>query len=206
MVLADVAFVSAEMVYYDKKTDFTKCCRQNDQLIFDQKNSWLPSALEKLESYMPNSYEHQNSTEYCFEEEKHYGKYKKMSKIFHCCSLAVLSIMMVEDMVTKSIIDFKGKYDFQHLLTITQVSCKMIFLPKHFFTHKLEMFDALIVWIIKLKILYIIYSFQTVYSELSNSVNWHRFFTFMILWTVVVAWSMDIVLFFDSIVHQAICT
>ena len=84
MVLADVAFVSAEMVYYDKKTDFTKCCRQNDQLEF----------------YIPNSYEHQNSTEYCFEEEKHYGKYKKMSKIFHCCSLAVLSIMMVEEMVT----------------------------------------------------------------------------------------------------------
>ena len=100
MVLADVAFVSAEMVYYDKKTDFTKCCRQYDQFVFEQKKSWLPSALEKLEFYIPNSYEHQNSTEYCLEEEKHYGKYKKMSKMFHCCSLAVLSIMMVEEMVT----------------------------------------------------------------------------------------------------------
>ena len=29
MVLADVAFVSAEIVYYDKKTDYSNCCKQD---------------------------------------------------------------------------------------------------------------------------------------------------------------------------------
>ena len=28
MVLADVAFVSAEIVYFDKKTDYSNCCTQ----------------------------------------------------------------------------------------------------------------------------------------------------------------------------------
>merc|ERR1711962_1593740 len=45
-----------------------------------------------------------------------------------------------------------------------EIMCKMVFIPKHFFTHKLEMFDALI---------------------------------------VIVAWSLDIVLFFDQVVDTA---
>ena len=161
MVLADVAFVSAEMVFYDKKSDFnagihrpakmskvwirprpdksfvpqssyrtvpdvnqenktdqstspwrsmdpyfSDCCRSNDDhhFISNQKNQWLHDSIQKLNFIMPDPYEHQNSTGYCFEEEKHYDKYKKMSKIFHCCSLAVLSLMMVEDMVGTSLI------------------------------------------------------------------------------------------------------
>ena len=92
LVLADVAFVSAEMVYYDKKTDFTECCRPNDKFRISE-------TIEKLDFNALTPYEHQNSTEYCIEEEKYYGKYKKLSKIFHCCSCAVLSIMMVEELV-----------------------------------------------------------------------------------------------------------
>ena len=153
MVLADVAFVSAEIVFYDKKSDFSvgiqrppkyrkftdrstspwrsmdpcfsDCCRSNDDHHFIQENQWLHDSIQKFNFLMPDQFEHQNSTGYCFEEEKHYGKYKKMSKIFHCCSLAVLSLMMVE------------------------VICKIIFLPKHYFTHKLEMFDGLIGRVIK---------------------------------------------------------
>ena len=37
-----------------------------------------------------------------------------------------------------------------NLWDFSKVCCKMIFIPKHFFTHKLEMFDALIGWIFKL--------------------------------------------------------
>ena len=33
MVLADVAFVSAEIVYYDKKTDYSNCCKQYKNFI-----------------------------------------------------------------------------------------------------------------------------------------------------------------------------
>ena len=104
---------------------FSDCCRPNDDHHFIQENQWLNDSIQKFNFFMPDQYEHQNSTGYCFEEEKHYGKYKKMSKIFHCCSLAVLSLMMVE------------------------VICKIIFLPKHYFTHKLEMFDGLIGRVIK---------------------------------------------------------
>ena len=33
MVLADVAFVSAEIVYYDKKTDYSNCCKQDKNFV-----------------------------------------------------------------------------------------------------------------------------------------------------------------------------
>ena len=33
MVLADVAFVSAEIVYYDKKTDYSNCCKEEEYFI-----------------------------------------------------------------------------------------------------------------------------------------------------------------------------
>ena len=33
MVLADVAFVSAEIVYYDKKTDYSNCCKEEKYFI-----------------------------------------------------------------------------------------------------------------------------------------------------------------------------
>ena len=33
MVLADVAFVSAEIVYYDKKSDYSNCCKQEKTFI-----------------------------------------------------------------------------------------------------------------------------------------------------------------------------
>ena len=38
-----------------------------------------------------------NGNQYCLEEENYYDHYKKMSKIFHCCSLSVLSVMMIEE-------------------------------------------------------------------------------------------------------------
>ena len=39
----------------------------------------------------------QDGNQYCLEEENYYDHYKKMSKIFHCCSLSVLSVMMIEE-------------------------------------------------------------------------------------------------------------
>ena len=33
MVLADVAFVSAEIIYYDKKTDYSNCCKQDKNFL-----------------------------------------------------------------------------------------------------------------------------------------------------------------------------
>ena len=48
-----------------------------------------------------------------------------------------------------------------------EIAAKMIFIPKHFFHHKVEVFDALV---------------------------------------VIVAWSLDIVLFVDPyLVHSAVC-
>ena len=45
-------------------------------------------------------YSPQNGSQYCLEEENYYGHYKKMSKIFHCCSLSVLSIMLIEEPIS----------------------------------------------------------------------------------------------------------
>jgi len=50
-----------------------------------------------------------------------YHRWYHLGHIFHICSLSVLSLMMVE------------------------IAAKMIFIPKHFFTHKVEIFDALVV-------------------------------------------------------------
>ena len=61
--------------------------------------------INGIQSLFGVPYAPQNGSQYCQEEENYYGHYKKMSKIFHCCSLSVLSIMLVEETVP----NFPGK-------------------------------------------------------------------------------------------------
>ena len=53
--------------------------------------------MDSIRNLFPVPFGTQSDSQYCLDEENYYGHYKKMSKIFHCCSLSVLSVMMIEE-------------------------------------------------------------------------------------------------------------
>ena len=66
--------------------------------------------IDGMQSLFGVPYAPQNGSQYCQEEENYYGHYKKMSKIFHCCSLSVLSIMLVEEAVPNCPLDLVTRF------------------------------------------------------------------------------------------------